>query len=164
MRRDVRERTLWCREVDDVAVALEHVDLLDGLDGLDVQLLKRGLKLLVVGAGALVDLLDLPARSTLASVVPSQSRVPNVCALIGRPLSSPVVFGMVLWVHVAEMIAGWSRLEERFAYPVARVSQLPCIVTWQSQYRCLIVLGFGATYQCAPTPAYAPTWPGPYLR
>jgi hypothetical protein len=54
--------------VDDVAVALEHVDLLNGLDGLYVELLQRSLELLVVGAGALVDLLDLPARSALASV------------------------------------------------------------------------------------------------
>jgi hypothetical protein len=55
--------------VDDVAVALEHVDLLDGLNRLDVELLEGGLKLLVVGAGALVDLLDLPARSALASEI-----------------------------------------------------------------------------------------------
>ena len=54
--------------MDDVSVALEHVDLLNSLDGLDIELLERGLKLLVVGAGALVDLLDLPARSTLASI------------------------------------------------------------------------------------------------
>jgi hypothetical protein len=38
-----REHTLWCREVDDVAVALEHVDLLDSLDWLDVELLERSL-------------------------------------------------------------------------------------------------------------------------
>lgn len=54
--------------MNDVAVALEHVDLLDGLDGLDVELLQGGLELLVVTARALVDLLDLPARSTLASI------------------------------------------------------------------------------------------------
>lgn len=64
--------TLWCREMDDVAVALEHVDLLDSLDGLYIKLLERGLKLLVVGAGALVDLLHLSAWSTLASVTLSQ--------------------------------------------------------------------------------------------
>lgn len=57
--------------MDDVAVALEHVDLLDGLDGLDVQLLKRSLELLVVGASGPVDLLDLPAGCALASVVPN---------------------------------------------------------------------------------------------
>jgi hypothetical protein len=102
----VRERTLWCREVDDVAVALEHVDLLDSLDGLDVELLERGLKLLVVGARVLVDLLDLPARSTLASVVPSQSRVQDIRVLFGRFISDLLVFGMVLWWGVVGMIAG----------------------------------------------------------
>lgn len=55
--------------MNDVAVALEHVDLLNSLDGLDVELLQRGLELLVVGARVLVDLLDLPAGSTLAAVV-----------------------------------------------------------------------------------------------
>jgi len=54
--------------VDDVSVALEHVDLLDSLDGLDIELLERCLKLLVVGAGSLVNLLNLAPRSTLASV------------------------------------------------------------------------------------------------
>ena len=60
--------TLRSREVDDVSVLLEHVNLLDGLDGLDVHLLQGRLQLLVVGAGRLVDLLDLAAGSTLASV------------------------------------------------------------------------------------------------
>lgn len=54
--------------MDDVAVRLEHVDLLDGLDGLDVHLLEGGLELLVVGAGVALDLLDLAAGSALASV------------------------------------------------------------------------------------------------
>lgn len=54
--------------MDDVAVLLEHVDLLDGLDRLYVHLLQGSLQLLVVGAGGLVDLLDLAAGSTLASV------------------------------------------------------------------------------------------------
>lgn len=54
--------------MDDVAVLLEHVDLLDGLDGLDVHLLEGGLELLVVGAGVALDLLDLAAGSALASV------------------------------------------------------------------------------------------------
>ncbi len=54
--------------MDDVSVLLEHVDFLDGLDGLDVHLLESGLELLVVGTGGLVDLLDLAAGSTLASV------------------------------------------------------------------------------------------------
>lgn len=53
--------------MDDVAVSLEHVDLLNSLDRLDVQLLESALEFLVVGAGALVDLLDLSSRSTLAT-------------------------------------------------------------------------------------------------
>lgn len=60
--------TLRSTKVDDVSVLLEHVNLLDGLDGLDVHLLQGGLELLVVGTGGLVDLLDLAAGSTLASV------------------------------------------------------------------------------------------------
>jgi hypothetical protein len=56
--------------VDDVSIALEHVDLLNGLDGLDVELLQRGLELLVVGTSGPVDLLDLPAGSTLAAIYP----------------------------------------------------------------------------------------------
>ena len=60
--------TTGSTEVDDVAVLLEHVDLLDTLDGLDIQLLQGGLQLLVVGVGGPVDLLDLAAGSALASV------------------------------------------------------------------------------------------------
>jgi len=54
--------------VDDVSVALEHVDLLDSLNRLDIELLERCLKLLVVGASSLVNLLNLAPRSSLASV------------------------------------------------------------------------------------------------
>jgi hypothetical protein len=75
--------------VDDVSVALEHVDLLDGLDGLYVELLQRGLELLVVGTGALVDLLDLPAGSALASAhaISLASSVSTI-AIVCPPLSS----------------------------------------------------------------------------
>lgn len=59
--------TLWCGEVDDVSVALEHVDLLNGLDGLDVELLQGLLELLVVGGGPLGRTLHLPARGTLST-------------------------------------------------------------------------------------------------
>lgn len=54
--------------MDDVAVLLEHVDLLNSLDGLDVHLLKGGLELLVVGTGVAVDLLDDAAGGTLTTV------------------------------------------------------------------------------------------------
>jgi len=60
-------RTLWCRKVDDITITFEHVDLLDGGDGLYVQLLEGGLELLVVRAAGLVDLLDLSSWSTLAT-------------------------------------------------------------------------------------------------
>lgn len=54
--------------MDDVSVALEHIDLLDGLDRLDIELLESALELLVIGAGALVNLLDLSAGSALATM------------------------------------------------------------------------------------------------
>jgi hypothetical protein len=54
--------------VDDVSVALEHVDLLNGLDGLYIELLEGALELLVVGTGALVHLLDFPARGAFSAV------------------------------------------------------------------------------------------------
>lgn len=59
--------TLGCGKVNDVAVALEHVDLLDSLDGLHVKLLEDLLELLVVGAGPLGCALHLPARGALAA-------------------------------------------------------------------------------------------------
>lgn len=58
--------------MDDVSVLLEHVDLLDSLDGLDVQLLEGGLELLVVHSGALVDLLNLSPGGTLSAALPDQ--------------------------------------------------------------------------------------------
>ena len=55
--------------MNDVSVFLEHVDLLDRLDRLDVKFFERGLQLLVVGAGRLVDFLGLAARCAFASIV-----------------------------------------------------------------------------------------------
>jgi len=60
--------TLRGGEVDDVAVRLEHVDLLNLGDGLDVHLLEGSLELLVVGAGRPVDLLLHTSGGTLAAV------------------------------------------------------------------------------------------------
>jgi hypothetical protein len=54
--------------VDDVAVALEHVDLLNGLDGLDIELLEGLLQLLVVTGRPRGGALHLPAGSTLATI------------------------------------------------------------------------------------------------
>ena len=50
-----------------IAVFLEHVAVLDCLDGLDIQLLKRCLQLLVVGAGGLMHLLRLSPGSAFAT-------------------------------------------------------------------------------------------------
>lgn len=78
-----RLRTLGGREVDDVAVGLEHVDLLNGLDGLHVQLLESSLELLViVGAAGDVALL-LVSRGALATYSKCQRlthvRLPRLC-------------------------------------------------------------------------------------
>jgi len=54
--------------VDDVSISLEHVDLLNSLDGLDIELLERRLQLLVIHSGALVDLLDLSSWCALSTV------------------------------------------------------------------------------------------------
>lgn len=43
-------RTFRGSEVNDIAILLEHVDLLDCLNWLDVELLQRRLQLLVVRA------------------------------------------------------------------------------------------------------------------
>ena len=54
--------------MNDIAVALEHVDLLNCLDGLHIQLLQRRLQLLVIGAGASDDLLDFSPGRALATI------------------------------------------------------------------------------------------------
>jgi hypothetical protein len=62
------EHTLWCSEMDDISVLLEHVHLLNALDWLHVHLLQRRLELLVVGSRALVHLLDLSSWGTLSTI------------------------------------------------------------------------------------------------
>jgi hypothetical protein len=110
--------------VNDVAVALEHVDLLDCLDGLDIELLERCLQLLVVGAGALVDLLDLPARGAFASVFLRQPGVLCIFSMCVRCPMSNSSFHAVSRKSLRP-IAGSLLLEEIFAYPVrVDVSQL----------------------------------------
>jgi hypothetical protein len=78
--RDCVRHTLGGGEVDDVAVRLEHVDLLDLGDGLDVHLLEGSLELLVVGAGRPVDLLLHTSGGTLAAVVQALASVLLVAA------------------------------------------------------------------------------------
>jgi len=79
-----RIRTLWRGKVNDVSVALEHVDLLNCLDGLDVHLLECRLELLVVCASGLVHLLDLSSWGTLASVQTISSVHFFSCLLVRR--------------------------------------------------------------------------------
>lgn len=55
--------------MNDVAIFLEHVDLFNGLDGLNVEFLKGGLEFFVVGAGGFVDFLLLSSRCAFASGV-----------------------------------------------------------------------------------------------
>lgn len=61
--------TFGGREMDDVPVFLEHVHLLDRLDGLNVELLEGGLEFFVVGAGGFVDFLLLSSGCAFASLV-----------------------------------------------------------------------------------------------
>lgn len=56
--------------MDDVAIRLEHVDFLNSLDGLSVELLQGLLKLLVISARAGGRTLDLSAGSAFATVSP----------------------------------------------------------------------------------------------
>jgi hypothetical protein len=65
--------------VNNVAVTLEHVDLLNCLDGLDVQLLEDGLELLVIVAASRNSSLLLVSRGSLATYfgtsIPSSGQV-----------------------------------------------------------------------------------------
>lgn len=67
--------------MDNVAVFLEHVDFLNRLDGLDVQLLQRGLQLLVVCARRLVHLFRFSPRRAFASVCEQRGSVSSVLIL-----------------------------------------------------------------------------------
>jgi hypothetical protein len=67
-RPDHSKLTLRSREVEDGSVLPEHVDLLDALDGGDVELLEGGLELVVVRLGRGDGLLDdLSTRGSLSS-------------------------------------------------------------------------------------------------
>jgi hypothetical protein len=42
--------TLWCGEVNNVSISLEHVHFLNCLNGLNIELLQRRLELLIINA------------------------------------------------------------------------------------------------------------------
>ena len=87
--------------MDDVAVALEHVHLLDGLDGLNIDLLEGGLELLVIASGAGRRSLDLSAGSTLATISFRKK----------SPLSEIKSLSFCLHLHVAHRLSLGSRGE-----------------------------------------------------
>ena len=59
--------TFWCGEGNDLTVLLEHVDLLNCLNWLHIQLLQSALQLLVIGAGAFMRLFDFSSWSSFSS-------------------------------------------------------------------------------------------------
>lgn len=67
--------------MDDVAIGLEHVNLLNALDRLGVELLERCLKLLVVSGRAGGCALNLSAGGTLSTIVISVRYI--LLAMIG---------------------------------------------------------------------------------
>lgn len=63
-----RKRTFWRREMQDVSVLPEHVNLFNARDRLHVQLLERALELLVIlGCRRFALWHDLPARCPLSA-------------------------------------------------------------------------------------------------
>lgn len=52
-----------------VAIIFEHIDFLNGLDGLDVEFLERALQFLIICTGCFVDFADHASRSTFSSVI-----------------------------------------------------------------------------------------------
>ena len=59
--------------MDDIAVLLKHVYLLNRLNGLHVEFLQRSLQLLVIGARGLMDFLLFPPRCSLAPDISCKS-------------------------------------------------------------------------------------------
>ena len=62
------DHTFRSGKVNDVSIRLEHVNLLNGLNWLNIELLEGCLQLLVVHSGALVNLLDLSSWSAFSTV------------------------------------------------------------------------------------------------
>ena len=73
--------TLWRRKMNDISVALEHVDFLNGLDRLYIELFECRLQFLVVGSGTFVHLLDFPAGCAFASTPALLAHIPHILRL-----------------------------------------------------------------------------------
>lgn len=61
------KRTFGSSEMNHVAVFFEHIDLLNRLDWLHIELFQRRLKFLVVGTRGFVDLFRFSPRGTFAA-------------------------------------------------------------------------------------------------
>lgn len=120
--------TFGSGEMNDIAIFLEHVDLLDGLDGLNVEFLKRGLEFFVVGAGGLVDFLLLSSRCAFASMVgwivsafrsrDSSRSVESDCSrCVGR-------FGKPFWARGATSWKLYDEGELTLGYSVSEVQKI----------------------------------------
>lgn len=108
--------------MDDISVGFEHVDLLNGLDGLDVELLQGSLQLLVVCACALVDLLDLSSWRAFSTVHSTVSIAPYALALVSSSLAhfaysrSPIVNRDDLIRTLCKMLAVFPSLRQPEAW------------------------------------------------
>ena len=71
--------------MDHIAILLEQVYFLDGLDGLDVELLESLLKLLVVSGGSLRSTFDLSSSSALSTKTRSARHIPSVTSKFRGP-------------------------------------------------------------------------------
>jgi len=105
--------------VDDISVGLEHVDLLNCLNGLDIKLLKCCLQLLVIHASALVDLLDLSSRGAFSTV-----RSLLVLIDLRLILSSHLPSNITMEYRISIFIEG-----EVATYPTDSVSKLHDLTT-----------------------------------
>lgn len=78
--------------MDDVSVRLEHVDLLNGLDRLNIQLLERSLQLLVINSSGFVCLLDLSSWCALSAIDRLISKFPLSVPVSYSSFPIPVAF------------------------------------------------------------------------
>jgi len=101
--------------VNDISVALEHVDLLNGLNRLYIELLQRLLQLLVVSGGPGGCPLDLPSWGSLATMHMSTG-IPSLIYLRGRG-ARPVK-------HVSTEIEPTLHLSQRYVGNRRKVSKL----------------------------------------
>jgi hypothetical protein len=63
----MREGTFWCSEMEYLTIFFEHVDFLNCLDRLYIQLLQSSLQFLVIGSGTLVSLFHFSAWCALST-------------------------------------------------------------------------------------------------